>query len=109
MAIRRRLRRILWASILPVVSFALIGYFGFYSIYGEHGLLTLVTLKSQLEVAQTERDAIRSEREKLARRVVRMRPDSLDPDLLDEEARSSLGYMAPGEITIFDRGAGSSE
>ena len=104
MAVSLKLRRILWASILPVISLALIVYFGFYSIYGEHGLLQLVTLKSELAVAQAQRGEIRAEREKLARRVVRMRPDSLDPDLLDEEARSSLGYMAPGEITIFDNG-----
>ncbi len=103
MAVNLKLTRMLWAWVLPAFCFALVCYFAYFSVYGQHGLLTLARTEAELSVRQTELAALVDEREKLETRVLKMRSDSLDPDLLDEQAREALGYAAPGEITIFDR------
>jgi cell division protein FtsB len=43
---------------------------------------------------------LRSERERLDKRVGLMRPDSIDPDMLDELARANLGFAKPGDLVI---------
>ena len=40
-------------------------------------------------------------RRDLERDVALLRPESLDPDLLDERARAALGFAHPDELTIF--------
>lgn len=36
----------------------------------------------------------------LERKVLKLRPESLDPDLLEERVRLVLGYTYPDEITV---------
>ena len=39
--------------------------------------------------------------EALERRVHLMRPSSIDPDMLDEQVRSVLGFAREGELIIY--------
>jgi cell division protein FtsB len=39
----------------------------------------------------------------LEAKVVKLRPDTLDPDFLEERARIMLGYMKEDEIMVIDR------
>ncbi len=80
-----------------------ISYFVYHAINGERGLLAFIQLSQQLEQKRAELDIVRAERLYLEHRVTLMRPDSLDLDLVDEQARRLLGYASPSEKVIFLR------
>jgi cell division protein FtsB len=93
----------MWGSALPAFCFALVVYFGYYGVYGQNGLISLVQISRDVELREAELAKLEIEKAQLARRVDQLGPKTLDPDLLDEQARASLGYAAPGEITVFDK------
>jgi len=46
-------------------------------------------------------DALLAEREKLEGKVSLLRPESIDPDLLDELARGNLELAKPTDVVAF--------
>lgn len=48
-----------------------------------------------------------AERQELERRVALLRPESLDPDMIDERARASLNVVQPQELAILRPGRGN--
>ena len=78
-----------------------IGYFAYHSLNGQYGLVSWLALEKRAIQLEGELSGIKSEREKLEYRVALLRPESLDPDLLEERARQTLGYARPNEVTIF--------
>ena len=85
----------------PLIVFGLVAYFGYFAIYGKHGLISSIGLNHEIELKQAELDRIRGERSALERRVRLLRPESVDPDLLEEQARARLGLSEPDEIVIL--------
>ncbi len=85
----------------PVLGALLAVYFSYHLVQGEHGLIAYRQLKTQVAMSQAEFDVLREEKSRLARRVRLLRPDSLDPDLLGEQARRMLGFVHPDELVIF--------
>ena len=73
------------------------GYFLFHAISGERGLLALIRLSQQIESARLELDITHANRLRLERNITLMRDDSIDLDLLDEQARRLLGYADKNE------------
>jgi cell division protein FtsB len=98
--IRRRLRSIVG----PVLGITLVAYFAFHLFAGERGLMAWMQLSQELRDAQATYAAVHGEEQALEHRVALLRSDHLDPDMLDERARSVLHLGAPGEIVI-PRGA----
>jgi cell division protein FtsB len=80
---------------------ALVIYFGYFAIYGNHGLINWLKLESEIATKQTAFDRVHAERSALERRVRLLRPESVDPDLLEEQARSRLGLSQPDEVVIL--------
>jgi len=93
----RRHSHILWQTLLAV---CLIGYFGYHAVQGERGILALVKLKQDIAVAELERQALAQEREDLAERVSLLRPGSLDPDMLEEQAAVLLNMAHKTDLVI---------
>jgi cell division protein FtsB len=89
--------------ILPVVAALLVSYFAFYTFFGERSLLRLMQLEKQTHAAADQLAAIKAEQDALAAKVNHLRPSSIDPDLLDQQARHVLNYTAPGEIVIMNK------
>jgi cell division protein FtsB len=85
-----------------VLAIAVFGYFAYHSIQGDRGLIAWVHLSQQIEVANANFEKVARERLALERRTTLLRPDHLDPDMLDERVRSTLGLLAPNEIVIMD-------
>ncbi|HAH09095.1 MAG TPA: septum formation inhibitor [Alphaproteobacteria bacterium] len=83
-----------------VLCAALIAYFGFYGLYGSHGMVRWVNLSDELALARAELRTIEGERMALERRVNQMKDASLDPDLLDEQARLTLGLSQQHELIL---------
>lgn len=97
--IRYRARHALW----PVVGFILLAYFSYHMIQGDHGVLALLQLRAQVEKAEAVQARVHSERIELQERVALLRPDHLDPDMLEERARVMLNFVRPDEVVILDR------
>ncbi|HEU0070465.1 MAG TPA: septum formation initiator family protein [Alphaproteobacteria bacterium] len=84
----------------PVLAIAVFGYFAYHSIQGDRGLIAWMHLSQQIEIADANYEKVARERLALERRTNLLRPDHLDPDMLDERARASLGLVLPNEIVI---------
>jgi cell division protein FtsB len=86
---------------LPVVCLGLAAYFGYYLLYGNHGIINLARVQQQIERKQMQLAQIQEERRALEHRVSLLRPESVDPDLLEEQARSRLGLTDRDEVVIL--------
>ena len=64
--------------------------------------MTLRSLETSLEESTTELNLLKKEHDKLAHRVDLMKPGSVCPDLLEEQAKSVLGYARSNEKIVLD-------
>ena len=102
MSLLYELRRRARAAITPVVCACAIAYFGYYLVEGDRGLYAYVRLSGELVKAQETLAQTSAERRRLEHRVALMRPNGLDTDMLDEQARLMLGQVRADEMVIFD-------
>ncbi len=94
--------RVRGRKILPtVLAASLIGYFGYHALHGERGFLALRELKRDLATVQRVEAQLAAERTLLDRRTALLRADNLDPDLLEERARTLLGYGYPEDLVVL--------
>ena len=100
MIVLREMRRRAKVLVGPVLGLALTGYFAYHLVEGDRGLRAWVRLTQELREAKTRLAEVAGERAALDRRVANMRPDHLDPDLLDSQVRRTLDVAAPDEIVI---------
>ncbi len=59
-----------------------------------------MSLESQISQAFIKQDRLVEERSALEKKVVMMRPGSIDRDLLEERVRFVLGYHKPNEVVL---------
>lgn len=96
------LARVLRSGSMVVGSLILV-YFGFLAFDTDRGFAALQQVKAEVAVAEARLAETKAQREEVERKVVALRSGSLDTDLLDEQARKSLGYARPGEIIIYGK------
>jgi cell division protein FtsB len=87
--------------VITGVSAALLGYFAWHGFEGPRGFPYRDRLMAEAEQLGGELAAIRQQRETLEIKVSQLRPQSVDPDLLDEMARAMLGMTRPGELVVL--------
>lgn len=85
----------------PAIAIGLVAYFGFHALNGELGLVGKARIEHRYAALEKELTTLRAEREELLRRVVLLRPESLDPDMIDERARLGLNLVHPQELAIL--------
>lgn len=83
-----------------IIGFCLFCYFTYNALLGERSILRLMTLDRAATEASEKYDRLHEQRIALENQVVRLRPASLDRDLLEERARIVLGYSYPGERIV---------
>ena len=103
MVTRPRLRSFFTALGLYVLAALLIGYFGVNAYTGDHGLRARHDLDRQIAALTTELDQATAERDQWERRVKQLKSDRVDPDMLDERARSLLGYADPRDLILIQK------
>jgi cell division protein FtsB len=103
MVSHRRRRTILTVIGLYVFAALFIGYFGVNAFTGNHGLRAQQDLDQQMVTMQEELTQVKAEHSIWERRVALLRSDRLDPDMLDERARSLLGLADPRDLTLVIR------
>jgi cell division protein FtsB len=101
MVSHRRRRAIL--TVLGLYTFAalFIGYFAANAFTGNHGLRAQQDLEQQLTAMKGELAQLKAERALWERRVSLLRADRIDPDMLDERARSLIGYVDRRDLTLL--------
>lgn len=100
MALMKEIRRRIPYAAGQVLGCLVVGYFVYHLVEGDRGLLAMRYLKQEIAQTRLDLDTIAGEREVLDARVALLRPDDLDPDMLDERARIMLNLAGPGEIVI---------
>ena len=83
------------------IAFTLICYFAFFIVFGDKGLTQLFVLKKQIENKETIKQEIFAKMQAKKGMVESMNLNSLDIDLLDEQARKVLGYVGKNEVVIY--------
>lgn len=97
--IRRRARSLVG----PFLGACAVVYFAYHTVQGDRGLLAWWRLRHEIAEAQHTLDRVKSQREALERRAGLLRPDSLDPDMLEERARVMLNVGREDEAVILLR------
>lgn len=86
---------------MPALVLSAAYYLGYNLVQGERGLLAWTDINQELETNQAELNRLQQERKNLDKKVTLLRPDNLDPDMLDERSRAVLGLADENEIVIF--------
>ena len=96
--LRRRAKRYMVQSIVM----CLVLYFLYHLIQGGRGIMTLRSLETSLEKSTAELSLLKQEHDKLSHRVDLMKPGVVCPDLLEEQAKSVLGYAHSNEKIVLN-------
>ena len=86
---------------LPIIGFCLLCYFTYHVVLGERSYIKLMSLEREITKVSAEYDNLHEERAALEEKVVRMRPGSLDRDLLEERVHYVLGYYHADDKVIL--------
>ena len=95
--IRRRLRHVVG----PLLGLSVIVYFVYHTVEGDRGLLAWWQLNREIRTAQVTLADLDQQRDVLEQHTRLLRPDHLDPDMLDERARLMADQGHPDEVIIL--------
>ena len=91
-------------GITPLLIFSLLflmgAYFVFAAVQGDYGIFRRVQVESEIETLRSELDVLEAEVADLRNKTRRLSDNFLDLDLLDMQARSTLGLMRSDEILL---------
>lgn len=100
-----RLRGILRSLIGPVllyaVSGAVGGYFVWHGVNGQRGLKAKAEYGLKIAKLRDELEMLKAERAVWERKIVLMRGEQIDADILEDEARAKLGKVHRNEVVIL--------
>lgn len=100
MRVRRSVARVVGALVAPAICAATIVYFGYFTIWGERGLMALASTQTELDAKREQLASVRGAREKLQHRIELLRFGHADADLVQEIRRNQLMGAEAGEIAI---------
>jgi len=101
MAIRQAIRRTLARTVGSMIGCLAVAYFAYHLVNGERSLLAWRHMDVEIMEAEARLNMLKGERETMERRASLLRPDHLDPDMLEERARSVLNFARPDEVVII--------
>ncbi|MEL6677688.1 MAG: septum formation initiator family protein [Pseudomonadota bacterium] len=78
----------------------LAAYFAFAAVQGEFGLTRLLDFEAEEARLEQDLSKLILMREDLENKTTRLSDEYLDLDLLDEQARKTLGLIRPDEIIL---------
>ena len=98
--LKRAAKSVLRQAVVPAIGGCVVAYFLYYAVQGDRGLIALKQFQGEIATAEAVLEQVRAERERLDRRAQLMRSDHLDPDMLDERARSMLNLSGQRDVII---------
>jgi cell division protein FtsB len=100
MRLRRRISESVGLMIVPAICCAVTIYFGYNGVMGPRGIMAWSRTEAELVSAQRDLRDVRAKRQALQHRIALLDEKKLDPDLLEEVARSLLLQGRPHEVAI---------
>jgi cell division protein FtsB len=101
MAVVREIRRRARQIAPQVLAACLVAYFAYHAVQGDGGILAYLRIQKSLEHAEAVKAELTEQRARLERRVKLLRPDTLDPDLLEERARAVLNFAHARDVVVL--------
>jgi len=98
---RRTVRSSTAGFLIPLIGVVMVGYFVYHGLNGTRGFYASQQLRVDVAELEAELAELRRERESLEQHVSLLRPESLDPDMLEERARVLLNVAHPNDIVIM--------
>jgi cell division protein FtsB len=86
-----------------LVSFgclALLGYFAWHAAYGTRSYKYRDVLQVNVSFLERQLENVSNQRKTIEAQVTLLRPESIDPDLLDELARRDLDLAKPTDLVV---------
>ena len=87
--------------IVSFASLALLGYFAWHAERGPRGIHYRDKLVAQVAQLENRFSQIDGQRQQIEHKASLMRPDSIDPDMLDELARAKLEMTGPNDFVVL--------
>lgn len=88
-------------AIGPLFCVLVLFYLGFHAVSGERGVFAFFTESQRLAMLKAELAEVTAKRMALEKKVHGLSDNSLDLDLLDEQARNVLGMAGKNEVVYF--------
>ena len=89
--------------IVTCVCCALLGYFAWHAWKGPRGYPYKDGLEAKVALLDAKFQRLKSDRVAFEHKVELLRPESIDPDLLDEMARGQLELAKPTDVVAFTK------
>jgi cell division protein FtsB len=78
----------------------IMAYLALAALQGRHGVFSLLRVEAEEERLKAELGELQLQRESVANKTHRLSTETIDQDILDEEARRVLGLGRPNEIIL---------
>jgi len=92
-------------TIIKITAVLIIfGYVIFHIVYGDRGVISLLQYNKKFEKTLSELESAKIERQKLQNKVQLLKTDSIDVDLLEEQAKKNLSITKENEVVVDDHG-----
>ena len=92
-------RIILYFSFL--ITFFIFLYLVYFLVYGQRGLLQYFYLSKQNQEYSETLAQLNSDNQYISNRIMKLQPNTVDLDFLDEQVRKKLGLIDNNEIIII--------
>jgi cell division protein FtsB len=89
-------------SVVTCACLGLLGFFAWHAQEGPRGFAFHEKLANQSRQLSDELGATQKQRTDFEIRVALLRPESVDPDMLDEMARSTLDVAGSHDLIVLD-------
>jgi len=99
--VRTRLSANIAPIIFHVFSALVASYFVWHAIHGQRGLKTRDENSEKVAEMQATLDGLRTERARWKQKIDMVRGESIDRDILEEQARIELGRIQKNEVIIL--------
>ncbi len=99
--VRTRLSANIAPIIFHVFSALVASYFVWHAIHGQRGLKTRDENAEKVAELQGTLDGLRAERARWKQKIDMVRGESIDRDILEEQARIELGRIQKNEVIIL--------
>lgn len=100
----KRARRVFWS----VFCASILAYLLYHTVQGDRGWFAMLRLQREVGEAEKTLAGLKEESDTIEKRSDLLRPEHIDPDMLDEKARALLNFSRPNEIVIVEPNAAAS-
>jgi cell division protein FtsB len=98
--LRKLIKKIRETSYVIKILVLLLAYFLFHFIEGNRGLISYFEVTTELEQKKSDLVKLEKEVKGLENKVVLLRDGSIDPDMLEERAKSQLKLYSKDEFVV---------